>query len=179
MPGSGWDQAQRRSRLHRIVNHTGFLILPWVRCVNLGSRVLALAARCVAADFRTRYALGEALGRGSARSRSTPRRRAPGVGVAHDPARRHLRGSGRTLQVYLCRWEIERLHRVLKSGCKVEEIRQRFDFRLQPVIVLYMLVAWRLLYRDDRTFCCPRMLGSFASHLSRAHLSDGRHATCV
>lgn len=30
------------------------------------------------------------------------------------------------LELYLCRWEIELLHRVLKSGCKVEEIQQRF-----------------------------------------------------
>jgi hypothetical protein len=51
----GWDQAQRRGGLHRIVNHTRFLILPWVRVANLGSKVLALAARRVGADFRTRY----------------------------------------------------------------------------------------------------------------------------
>lgn len=30
------------------------------------------------------------------------------------------------VELYLCRWEIELLHRVLKSGCKVEEIQQRF-----------------------------------------------------
>lgn len=57
----GWDQAQRRSRLHRIVNHTRFLILPWVRCANLGSKVLALAARRVEADFRTRYGYAPVL----------------------------------------------------------------------------------------------------------------------
>lgn len=51
----GWDQAQRRSGLHRIVNHTRFLIGPWVRVANLGSKVLALAARRVGADFRARY----------------------------------------------------------------------------------------------------------------------------
>ena len=57
----GWDQAQRRSRLHRIVNHTRFLILPWVRCANLGSSVLALAARRVEADYRTRYGYAPVL----------------------------------------------------------------------------------------------------------------------
>ena len=45
--------------------------------------------------------------------------------------------AGKLLEVYLCRWEIELLHRVLKSGCKVEQIQQRFDFRIEPVIVLY------------------------------------------
>ena len=63
--------------------------------------------------------------------------------------------AGELLQVYLCRWEIELLHRVLKSGCKVEEIRQRFDFRLEPVIVLYLLVAWRLLYLMRLGRACP------------------------
>lgn len=57
----GWDQAQRRSRLHWIVNHTRFLILPWVRSANLGSRVLALAARRVGADFRARYGYAPVL----------------------------------------------------------------------------------------------------------------------
>lgn len=51
----GWDQAQRRCHLHLVVNQTRFLILPWVRCANLGSKVLALAARRVGADFRARY----------------------------------------------------------------------------------------------------------------------------
>ena len=51
----GWDQAQRRRGLPRLVNHTRFLILPWVRVANLGSKVLALATRRVGADFRARY----------------------------------------------------------------------------------------------------------------------------
>jgi hypothetical protein len=41
----GWDQAQRRARLHLVINNTRFLIVPWVRCPNLGSKVLALCAR--------------------------------------------------------------------------------------------------------------------------------------
>ncbi len=57
----GWDQAQRRCRLHRIVNHTRFLILPWLRCANLGSKVLGLAARRVGADFRARYGYAPVL----------------------------------------------------------------------------------------------------------------------
>lgn len=57
----GWNQAQRRTRLHLIVNHTRFLLLPWVHCANLGSRVLALAARRVAADFQARYGYAPVL----------------------------------------------------------------------------------------------------------------------
>ena len=51
----GWSQAQRRGRLHLVLNNTRFLLLPWVRCPNLGSKVLALCARRLGADFRARY----------------------------------------------------------------------------------------------------------------------------
>jgi hypothetical protein len=65
--------------------------------------------------------------------------------------------AGEMLEFYLCRWIIELLHRVLKSGCKVEEIQQRFDFRIKPVIVLYLLVAWRLLYVMRLGRECPEL----------------------
>jgi hypothetical protein len=61
------------------------------------------------------------------------------------------------LALYLCRWEIELLHRVVKSGCKVEQIQQRFDFRIRPVIVLYLIVAWRLLYVMRLGRECPEL----------------------
>src|SRR4051812_2275982 len=51
----GWSEAQRRTRLHLIINNTRFLIVPWVRCANLGSKVLALCARRLGKDFNQRY----------------------------------------------------------------------------------------------------------------------------
>lgn len=57
----GWDQAQRRARLYLVANHTRFLLGPWVRCPNLGSRVLALAARRLGRDFRERYGYAPVL----------------------------------------------------------------------------------------------------------------------
>lgn len=65
--------------------------------------------------------------------------------------------AGEMLEVYLCRWEIELLHRVVKSGCKVEQIQLRFDFRIEPAIVLYLLVAWRLLYVMRLGRACPEL----------------------
>jgi len=65
--------------------------------------------------------------------------------------------AGEVLDLYLCRWEIELLHRVLKSGCKVEQIQQRFDFRIEPAIVLYLIVAWRLLYVMRLGRACPEL----------------------
>lgn len=52
----GWTSAQRRRNLHLIVNNARFLILPWINCKNLASRVLAMTSRRLAEDWHTRYA---------------------------------------------------------------------------------------------------------------------------
>jgi len=51
----GWSDEQRRSRLHRVVNNTRFLILPWVQCCGLASKVLGMAARRLPRDWKQRY----------------------------------------------------------------------------------------------------------------------------
>jgi Domain of unknown function (DUF4338) len=51
----GWNDEQRRSRLHRVVNNTRFLILPWVQCRGLASKVLGMVARRLPADWQQRY----------------------------------------------------------------------------------------------------------------------------
>lgn len=51
----GWSIAEREKHLHLIVNQTRFLILPWVRCQNLATKVLAMTAKRLATDWSTRY----------------------------------------------------------------------------------------------------------------------------
>jgi hypothetical protein len=52
----GWRSTEeRRGGLHRIVNNLRFLILPWVRCANLASKVLARCGRQLPQDFAARY----------------------------------------------------------------------------------------------------------------------------
>jgi hypothetical protein len=51
----GWTHQQRRRNLHLIVNNARFLILPWIQCRNLASRVLALVSRRLANDWHARY----------------------------------------------------------------------------------------------------------------------------
>ncbi len=51
----GWTHDQRQRHLHLIVNNARFLILPWVRSVNLASKLLALAARRLPHDWLQRY----------------------------------------------------------------------------------------------------------------------------
>lgn len=51
----GWDDGQRRHNLHRIVNNSRFLILPWVQVRNLASCILAAAAKRLGNDWTERY----------------------------------------------------------------------------------------------------------------------------
>lgn len=52
----GWTPEQRRRNLHLVVNNARFLIVPWVKCQNLASRILALISRRLADDWHARYA---------------------------------------------------------------------------------------------------------------------------
>lgn|SRR5580693_3279557 len=58
----GWQSTEeRRQRLHLIVNNSRFLILPWVRCANLASKVLARCGRQLPQDFAARYGYAPVL----------------------------------------------------------------------------------------------------------------------
>jgi hypothetical protein len=58
---------------------------------------------------------------------------------------------------YCCRWEIEVFFRVLKSGCKIEELQFHREDRLQVCLALYLIVAWRVLYVLKMGRECPDM----------------------
>ncbi len=57
----GWTPEQRKKKLHLIVNNSRFLILPWVISKNLGSKLLAMAARKLKDDWLNRYGYSPAL----------------------------------------------------------------------------------------------------------------------
>lgn len=48
------------------------------------------------------------------------------------------------VQWYCCRWQIEIYHKVIKSGCTVEDCRLKTADRLQNYIALMSVIAWRL-----------------------------------
>lgn len=52
----------------------------------------------------------------------------------------------RVVDYYTGRWPIEVFFRVYKSGCRVEEVRLETAARLRPCLLLYKIVAWRVLY---------------------------------
>lgn len=48
------------------------------------------------------------------------------------------------IEWYCCRWQIEVFHKIIKSGCRVEDCRLQTAARLQNYIALMSVVAWRL-----------------------------------
>jgi len=61
------------------------------------------------------------------------------------------------LSWYLSRWQIEILFRILKSGCKIEELQLEKFERLEPAVTLYLLIAWRVLYCTMIGRECPEL----------------------
>ena len=52
--------------------------------------------------------------------------------------------AARILHWYTLRWRIEEYFRVLKSGCKVEELQHHTAERLERAIAIKMVVGWRI-----------------------------------
>ncbi len=57
----GWNDAQRRAGLSKVVANSRFLILPSVQVPHLASHVLALALKRLSADWQARYAIAPVL----------------------------------------------------------------------------------------------------------------------
>ena len=58
---------------------------------------------------------------------------------------------------YLCRWQVEIYFKVLKSGCRIEELQLETRERLEPALAFYMIIAWRVLYLTMLGRECPEM----------------------
>lgn len=52
----------------------------------------------------------------------------------------------RVVQTYVARWPIEVYFRVFKSGCRVEDIQLETTDRLKRCLMLYKVIAWRVMY---------------------------------
>jgi len=59
------------------------------------------------------------------------------------------------IQWYGCRWQIEVFHKVLKSGCRVEECRLQTADRLFNFVALMSVIAWRLHWMTYINRCQP------------------------
>lgn len=56
---------------------------------------------------------------------------------------------------YLVRWQIELFFKILKSGCKIEELQFDSLEATSNCLAIYMLVAWRILYLTMLGRNCP------------------------
>lgn len=50
------------------------------------------------------------------------------------------------VQWYCRRWGIEVFHRVLKSGCKIEEVQLQDAENIKRCLPLYSVISWRIMY---------------------------------
>jgi hypothetical protein len=50
------------------------------------------------------------------------------------------------LDWYALRWKIETYHKILKSGCRAEDLRLRSSERLVRMLALLCVVAWRVFW---------------------------------
>ena len=68
-----------------------------------------------------------------------------------------LEESRRIISLYLRRWDIEVFHRVLKTGCRVESIQFKTGEALINSVMIYAVIAWRILYLTHLGRQCPDM----------------------
>lgn len=69
----------------------------------------------------------------------------------------NLKQAVEKLKWYLCRWQIEIFFRILKSGCKVEDLQLKSEKRIEPALALYMIIAWRILFLTMMGRECPNL----------------------
>ena len=63
----------------------------------------------------------------------------------------------RVVDYYVARWPVEVFFRVYKSGCRVEEIQLETNARQQRCLVLYKIIAWRIMYLTFLGRECPQL----------------------
>ena len=58
---------------------------------------------------------------------------------------------------YICRWEIEIYFKVLKSGCRVQELQFEKPQRLEACLGVYMIIAWRVMFIEMLARSAPQI----------------------
>lgn len=83
------------------------------------------------------------------------------------------------LQWYALRWRIETFHKILKSGCKAEELKLRAAERLVNVISICCILSWRIFWMSTIQRAAPTVHPALAfTELEMRllnHLVPGQH----
>jgi hypothetical protein len=61
------------------------------------------------------------------------------------------------IDYYVARWTIEVYFRVLKTGCRVEEMQLETVHRVQNCLAFYRIIAWRVMYVTYLNRTCPSL----------------------
>ena len=61
------------------------------------------------------------------------------------------------LRWYCLRWRIEDWHRVLKSGCRIEDLQHKTAERLKRALGINMVIAWRIMLMTLLGRECPQL----------------------
>ncbi|HYN81745.1 MAG TPA: IS4 family transposase [Gemmatimonadaceae bacterium] len=61
------------------------------------------------------------------------------------------------LEWYAARWGIEQWHKILKSGCRIEMRQLESAERLERLLTIYAVIAWRILYATLLARLVPEM----------------------
>jgi len=70
---------------------------------------------------------------------------------------RTLKKALQILELYSWRWTIEVFHKILKSGCQVEDHPPEDIDRLRPYLALQMVIAWRIHHLTLLGRECPEL----------------------
>jgi hypothetical protein len=76
------------------------------------------------------------------------------------------------LQWYATRWRIETFHKIMKSGCKVEESKLRTSERLVNLIALYCILGWRIFWTTMMQRAAPTAPAKIAFTTQEINLLD-------
>jgi hypothetical protein len=58
---------------------------------------------------------------------------------------------------YCLRWRIEDWHRVLKSGCGIEDLQHKTAERLKRAVAINLVIAWRIMLMTLMGRECPKL----------------------
>jgi hypothetical protein len=83
-----------------------------------------------------------------------------------------LKDAVEKLQWYALRWKIELFHKILKSGCKVEESKLRTAERLANLISIFCIVSWRIFWMTMLNRTAPHAPPDIALTTTEMRLLD-------
>lgn len=91
------------------------------------------------------------------------------------------------IEWYCQRWQIEILHKILKSGCRIEQAQLASAKRLMPMLAVFSIIAWRLFWltflaRTDpsapaSTILAPHELAALYTFLHKQPMPDSLRPT--